>query len=151
MQEHQSITWHTNRYGYLITFVPLLAVPLAYLVARLIPWLSNVVSSLTGIVLLSLGGLVWLGLTSRRAVLRVGIGRDFVVLKYLLSMKRVERGDVERVEMEQPLEGNALHIDFREKDIPVSLRLKDGSKTHLVLMTSGLKRKILDRLGYPQD
>ena len=139
---------YTNRVAYVICLGLLGAVLFALLVIRIVPPYWHVFTTLMGTVTFVPSALViFLGLGSF-LVFRVDLADGVVVARLMWGSRTLRRDQVETITVNPPLVGDSMAIDFREIDSVVTIRLRNGKTTRLVLMSSGLKRKVLDRLGH---
>lgn len=144
MDRTETMEWYTNRYALMFVLLPALALPIVFAIAFMVPRWREVVATPFGAALtIVLVAAFWLIVTAGRLVFRVGIGEGVVILQRIVGRKALHRGDVSDVIFDRPIEGDTLRVDFSEMDSVVVLQHRDGKRTYLSMMPSGLKRRIL--------
>ncbi len=90
---------------------------------------------------------------SRFLILTVGIGRSYVILKYLFRTRRVDANSVEEISLKPSIESDSL--EYRYWGVPDSvcrIKLTNGSIVQVSLMPNGVKlrmARVLDPENFP--
>ena len=148
------VEWFPNKPIRVFMIVMVLAMVLGYLVAVILyPILLTFPLWFLPVVVLSVLVLVYVTLI-RHLYVTVGIGRDRVVLKKLLSRVTIARDEVEKVILSRPiLSDDTKHVDWWGEPTPkMTVILRDGSQVDLSAIQDGIKLRIarvLDPENHP--